>query len=211
MEIIKNNHKLLVKLMKTLLSVTIITAVFCDSVNADCYAAYYINSGCSACGAPVYNSEQKDNCSQHHKRQYSIKFCSNCKNVVSKSAEYYKRGYVDYNCLAYALGKNAPCSWEWPVKWGSGPTVEEFIYYIIDKGYSYANQAGIAYGKNIIYVYAENGRVKHFARKYTLDGKELSGYTTISKWGKASLYKTKSINPYTDTSGYGKMVLVCYK
>ena len=207
----KNKKAVTVKLMKQLLAIILIMSLFCHKVYAECYANRYYKSLCSSCSDSDYDSNQRDNCSQHHKRQYSVKFCSSCKNKMSKSVEYYKRGYVDYNCLSYALGVNSPCSWEWPPDWGAGPTVEEFIYYIIDKGYSYANQASIAFGKKIIYVYAENGRVKHFARKYTLDGKELSGYATISKWGRGALYKTKSINPYESTSGYGKMVLVCYK
>lgn len=205
-------RKIFFKIMKQLLAVILVISLFSHRVYAECYTKYYRKVGCSLCSGSDFDTSQRDSCKQKHERQYSIKLCSKHKNQESKSAEYYKRGYIDYNCLAYALGCNYPCSWEWEYEWGEiGPTIEEFIYYIIKKGYSYANQASIAYGKKIIYVYAKDGHVKHFARKYTLDGKELSGYATISKWGRAALYKTKSIDPYETSSIYGKMVLVCYK
>lgn len=200
------------RVMKVMLAVVVICAVFYSKVYGDCYKDWYRYTPCSECDDSLFSDEQRDNCPQHHKRQNGIKFCSKHKNEISKTAEYYKRGFSDYNCLSYALGYNAPCSWEWPTAWGTiGPTRDEFIEYIVKRGYNYANQASIAYGKKVIYVYEENGHIKHFSRKYTLDGKSLSGYQTISKWGRGTLYKTKSIDPYESTSGYGKMVLVCYK
>lgn len=39
-------------------------------------------------------------------RQYSYKLCSTCEKSIASNYQYYKRGYVDYNCLAYALGDN---------------------------------------------------------------------------------------------------------
>lgn len=179
---------------------------------ADCYADWYVTVSCSSCSDSQYNTSYKDSCSAKHPRQYGVKLCSTHINTMSTKATYYKRGHSDYNCLAYALGENGVQSWTWPSNWGStGPTLAQFIVYIKKKGYSYTMDASAATGKNVIYVYAVNDYIQHFSRKYTLDGQSVSGAATISKWGACSLYKTTTIDPYKSTSGYGSLVLICYK
>lgn len=178
----------------------------------DCYKIWYVDSPCTSCDDSKYNSEQTDSCSGKHKRQNGIKLCSSCKEGMSSCATYYKRGFSDYNCLAYALGKNEPQSWTWPASWGDGPTLKTFKKYISNKGYKYTTTPNEATGKEIIYVYVKEGKVAHFARKYTLDGKKVDGAKTISKWGSCSLYTTSiRNNPYTSDAPYGKMKLICYK
>ena len=177
----------------------------------DCYKSWYMYTPCSNCDDSTFNSSQRDSCLLKHKRQNGIKLCSSCRKSVSTKAKYYKRGFSDYNCLAYALGKNGVQSWEWPSSWGTGPSLSTFKKYISNKGYKYTTNKSKATGKSVIYVYALNGTVKHFARKYTLDGKSVDGAATISKWGACSLYTTSTIDPYTSGSGYGSLVLYCYK
>ena len=87
----------------------------------------------------------------------------------------------------------------------------EFKKYISKRGYKYTTDGNKATGKKIFYVYAQSGHVKHFARKYTLDGKKVSGAATLSKWGNGALYGTASTDPYNFDSGYGKLALICYK
>lgn len=176
-----------------------------------CYKNWYVTSNCSNCDDSTYNNTQTDNCSGKHSRQNGIKLCSAHLSVMSSVATYYKRGFSDYNCLAYALGKNDVQSWTWPSSWGDGPSLSTFKNWISGKGYSYTTNASFATGKNIIYVYVNNNKVVHFARKYTLDGQSVSGAATISKWGACSLYKTTNTNPYNSGSGYGTMQLICYK
>lgn len=186
-------------------------------VNAtDCYKTWYRSTSCSSCDDSTYNSDQRDSCSGKHKRQNGIKLCSTHISSISSKATYYKRGFSDYNCLAYALGKNSVQSWTWPSSWGStGPTLATFKTWISNKGYSYTTNSSKATGTNIIYVYGitSNGKtyVQHFSRKYTLDGKTVNGAATISKWGACSLYTTSTKDPYKSTSGYGNLVLTCYK
>lgn len=179
---------------------------------ADCYIVRYRYATCSNCDDTLFDSSQTDSCSAKHPRQYGIKMCESCRNGMSGQATYYKRGYSDYNCLAYALGKNGVQSWTWPTSWGSaGPTESQFIVYIVKQGYSYTYTPSNATGTDVFYVYAVNGYIKHFGRAYTLDGKKVSGAATISKWGACSLYKTSTIDPYTSSSGYGSLLLTCYK
>lgn len=182
---------------------------------ADCYKEWYKTSGCSSCDDSTYNSSQTDSCAGKHKRQNGIKLCSNHLKKISSVAKYYKRGFSDYNCLAYALGKNSVQSWVWPLKWGAGPTLGEFEKWIKNKGYKYTTNPSNATGKKIIYVYGVNkdGKiyVKHFARKYTLSGESVSGAETISKWGGCCLYSTSSKYAYNSASGYGHLILTCYK
>lgn len=201
------------KRMKLLvIAMCMICIIFVENIYAGCYANWYRISNCSECDASSYNSSQTDNCNKKHKRQNGIKLCTTHKKVISKNATYYKRGFVDYNCLAYALGINSPEGWVWPTQWKEGPDLATFRNYIRNKGYYYSKSPQTnALKKSIFYVYAENGIVKHFARKYTLDGKSVSGAATISKWGACSLYTTTSTDPYTTQSGYGKLVMVCYK
>ena len=205
----KHGKKLLVTIAMVLVfsvsSVAVVSA-------ADCYQVWYRYTSCSSCDDSLYNTSQTDACSGKHPRQNGIKLCSTHLSAVSTKASYYKRGFSDYNCLAYALGKNNVQSWTWPSSWGStGPTLSTFKTYIANKGYSYTTSASSAKGTEIIYVYAKNGYIQHFARKYTLDGKTVSGAATLSKWGACCLYKTTSTNPYTLSSGYGSLVLICYK
>lgn len=182
------------------------------AVAKDCYRKWYVNSGCWTCDDNDYNKSQVDNCSVRHPRQNGIKLCTNCKNKLSSHANYYKRGFSDYNCLAYALGTNTVQSWTWPASWKEGPSLTTFKTYIAKKGYQYTTDASKASGKNIIYVYVYNGKVAHFARKYTLNGAKVNGAKTISKWGACSLYTTDVINsPYKDAAHYGTMKLICYK
>lgn len=179
---------------------------------ADCYENWYMSSNCSKCDDSMYNTSQRDGCIGKHARQNGINLCSTHLRGISTQATYYKRGFSDYNCLAYALGNNGVQSWTWPTSWGSnGPTLSTFKSYIAKKGYSYTSNENSASGKDIIYVYSKNGYIRHFARKYTLDGKSVSGAATISKWGGCCLYKTTSTNPYTSSSEYGSLILICYK
>ena len=179
---------------------------------ADCYQSWYRNSGCSKCDDYTYNSDQTDSCPAKHKRQNGIKLCSSCLLNQSSCATYYKRGFSDYNCLAYALGKNGVQSWTWPASWGDGPTLAVFKTWIRHKGYSCTTSLSEVSGSEIIFVYVNNNKVVHFARARTLDGNAVSGAKTISKWGACSLYTTSTINnPYKASSGYGSMKLICYK
>lgn len=179
---------------------------------ADCYKNWYVTSGCSSCGDSTYSSEQTDSCYGKHKRQNGIKLCSSCLSKMSACATYYKRGFSDYNCLAYALGKNGVQSWTWPSSWGEGPTLAVFKSWIKNKGYSCTTTLTEASGDDVIFVYVNNNRVVHFSRAKTLDGNAVSGAKTISKWGACSLYTTSTINnPYKTASGYGSMKLICYK
>lgn len=196
-----------------LLAMILVASTGIESVAsaASCYTNYYRSRPCSSCDDSSFNEELTDSCSAKHPRQYGIKLCSSCRNGMSTQATYYKRGYSDYNCLAYALGYNGVQSWEWPTSWGTGPTESQFIVYIKNKGYSYTLNENNATGTNVIYVYGVNGYVKHFSRGYTLDGKKVSGAATISKWGPGSLYTTSTTYPYTAASGYGNLVMTCYK
>ena len=181
-----------------------------------CYCNWYFSSNCGACNSGSYDNTQKDSCKAKHPRQYGVKLCSSHMQGISAYSSYYKRGYSDYNCLAYALGNNGVQSWTWPASWGTaGPSLSSFESWIRAKGYNCTKNAGSASGTNIIYVYGVtlNGvtYVKHFARKYTLDGKKVSGAETISKWGACSLYTTSKTDPYTASSSYGNLVLICYR
>ncbi|MEE0884885.1 MAG: hypothetical protein U0L59_06620 [Faecalimonas sp.] len=179
---------------------------------ADCYTAWYGTLYCSSCDDSKYDTTQTDSCAGKHPRQYGLKLCSTHINSISTQASYYKRGYSDYNCLAYALGENGVQSWTWPSNWGTtGPTEVQFIVYIIKKGYSYTLDPSEATGTDVIYVYAKNGYIQHFSRGYTLGGQKVSGAATISKWGACSLYTTTTSDPYTSSSSYGELVLTCYK
>ena len=89
--------------------------------------------------------------------------------------------------------------------------MSQFVVYIKNKGYSYTMDASAATGTDVIYVYAKNNYIQHFSRGYTLDGQKVSGAATISKWGACSLYTTSTTDPYTSSSGYGNLVLICYK
>lgn len=200
--------------MKRIVIFTLFFSLVINSVvmGADCYRNWYRYSICSSCDDNDYNSSQTDSCLGKHPRQNGIKLCNNCLSNMSPVANYYKRGFSDYNCLAYALGKNGVQTWTWPTSWGnSGPTLSTFKSYIKAKGYTCTDSLTNAAGTNIIFVYASNGYVKHFARKYTLDGRAVAGAATISKWGACSLYTTKAIEPYTSSSSYGKLALICYK
>ena len=150
---------------KFVFALIIAISILGNKVYAGCSANYYIKlSSCNKCVIGDYSNDKTDNCTMHHKRQLSYLFCTDHKNMISSNAEYYKRGFTDYNCLAYALGNNKAGSWEWPVSWGSeGPTRDEFIEYIVKKGYNYSNQKNISYGKKIFCVYEKNGHIKHFA------------------------------------------------
>lgn len=189
-----------------------------SEVQAECYTKWYIKrtdlfNGCIYCDFDSYDYNWKDSCSgTQHPRQYGIKLCSTHRDKTAKGALYYQRGYTDYNCLAYVFGKTGVQSWVWPTVWDEkGPTVDEFKIYIQKMGYKCTMQQSNATGKKVFYVYAKNGRVKHFARKYKLDGSAIPGVATISKWGAASLYTTTTTDPYEATSGYGSLVLICYK
>lgn len=180
----------------------------------ECYKEFWAVYRCSSCEDTAKDSKMTDSafCSGRHGRQYGVKLCTHCKNVKSNCASFYKRGYTDYNCLAYALGRNGVQSWVWEKNWGQiGPTLDEFKKYISKRGYKYTTDGNKATGKKIFYVYAQSGHVKHFARKYTLDGKKVSGAATLSKWGNGALYGTASTDPYNFDSGYGKLALICYK
>lgn len=203
------------KITKTLvaffMTVVMVLSSTCFVKAVQCYALWYKPSDCSSCDDSAYNNSQTDSCSAKHPRQNGIKLCSTHLSNMSSSASYYKRGFSDYNCLAYALGKNEVQSWTWPSSWGYGPSLSTFKNWISEKGYKYTTNASQASGKNIIYVYVNNNKVVHFARKYTLDGQSVSGAATISKWGACSLYKTTNTNPYKSGSGYGTLQLICYK
>ena len=196
-------------------ALALICSLFVNSIYASasvCYKSNYVSSWCSLCDANTYSDTQRDSCAGKHCRQNGVKFCSTHKNGISKEANYYKRGFSDYNCLAYALGDNSPGAWEWPTSWGeSGPTTATFKKYIKAKGYTYTTNYNELSGKNVIYVYGKNGYVQHFARKYTLDGKAVSGANTISKWGAGCLYSTSSVTPYEDGCIYGSLMMYCYK
>ena len=182
---------------------------------ADCYEDWYVQTSCSRCDDSTYNTTQTDTCSARHPRQNGVKLCSSCIKSVSEHATYYKRGFSDYNCLAYALGYNGVQSWMWPLSWGSsGPTLSEFKTWIKNRGYNYtADIKRLRYlpaGTNIIHVYAKDGYVQHFARTLTLDGQYVAGANNISKWGACSLYTSNLSDPYTASSPYGSHVLYCY-
>lgn len=203
------------KLMKRLLVLSTTISIILSNSNpvkaAQCYKNWYLTSNCFNCDDSAYNASQADSCPAKHPRQNGIKLCTSHLSSMLSTASYYKRGFSDYNCLAYALGKNDVQSWTWPSTWGDGPSLSTFKNWISAKGYRYTTNASQATGKNIIYVYVNNNKVVHFARKYTLDGQSVSGAATISKWGACSLYKTTNVNPYNSGSGYGTMQLICYK
>lgn len=168
---------------------------------------------CRSCETGFDNS-QKD--SYGRSRQYGTKFCKICKNNLSKEAVFYKRGYTDYNCMAYAMGKNSKCSWMWPNEWGDKPSINTVKNYFSTKGYKVVNYDSKSWStyksKKAIFVYAKDSVVTHFARVCTLDGKFLSDTKTISKWGKGALYTTPSMDPYNGgKTPYGKCSFVCYK
>lgn len=204
------------KRYKILFMLIIATIIFntATTVKAvDCYKNWYVySSGCSNCDDSTYSSSQRDNCSGKHKRQNGIKLCSLCLSGMSSCATYYKCGFSDYNCLAYALGKNTVQSWTWPASWGYGPTLTVFKSWIKAKGYTCTTDMLEVKGNQVILVYVNNGKVVHFARTRTLDGNSIAGAKTISKWGACSLYTTSKLsNPYKSTSGYGSLKLYCYK
>ncbi len=201
------------KILVALFMVCILSIVNINVVSAaDCYRDWYRSTSCTACDDSLFNASQTDSCSGKHPRQNGIKLCTTHTKQISTQATYYKRGFSDYNCLAYALGKNGVQEWVWPDSWGyTGPTLSVFKNYISGEGYKYTTNANQATGTDIIYVYAKDGYVQHFSRAYTLDGKKVSGAATISKWGSCSLYTTSTTDPYASTSGYGNLVLLCYK
>lgn len=115
----KNRKLLVVMSMMLVFSVSGIAVVSA----AECYQAWYQYTACPNCDDSLYNTSQTDACLKKHPRQNGIKLCSTHLKAVSTNASYYKRGFSDYNCLAYALGKNGVQSWTWPSSWGStGPT-----------------------------------------------------------------------------------------
>ncbi len=201
------------KLLTVMALVLAFSTVGASVVSAkDCYKKWYKYVNCVSCDDSQYDSSQTDTCSGKHPRQYGIKLCSTHLKEMSTKASFYKRGYSDYNCLAYALGKNGVQSWLWPAEWGdAGPSLAAFKKYIENKGYTCTTSASAATGKEVIYAYSKNGHVVHFSRKYTLDGKAVSGAATLSKWGSMSLYKTTIIDPYASTSIYGYLAFICYK
>lgn len=203
-----------IKNLLGLIAMVLVVGIASETVAyaATCYREWYVTVPCSSCNDSDYNTSQTDSCTGKHPRQYGVKLCSSHINANSTQASYYKRGHSDYNCLAYALGKNGVQSWTWPSNWGStGPSQAQFIVYIKKQGYSYTMDPSKATGTDVIYVYEKNGYIKHFSRGYTLDGQKVSGAATISKWGACSLYKTTTIDPYTSSSEYGELVLTCYK
>ena len=211
----KTNHKRRIISEKIMVSLLALFLVFnTDNINANalCYKTYYItDTGCASCNDTInYDNSQKDNCLFQHSREYGIKLCYADLHVLSDYATFYKRGYVDYNCLAYALKKNSPNSWTWPSEWGQRPSVDVVKKYFKDKGYYINTNYNLNIGNDVIYVYANNGAVTHFARKYTLDGNSINGVKTISKCGAAALYTTSTIDAFSDEV-YGKPVFMAYR
>lgn len=68
---------------------------------AICHKNAYRTTACSSCDDSTYNSTQVDTCTAKHPRQNGIKLCSTHLSAMSSKASYYKRGFSDYNCLAY--------------------------------------------------------------------------------------------------------------
>lgn len=183
------------------------------------YKKYYKFVECKECEVG-YDENDKD--SKGNPRQYGVKLCDKHKEKMADNAFFYEYGYTDYNCMAYALGKNEPCSWVWPSSWGKFADVKEVTKYFKWRGYTVEDFDETKYeeykAKNAILVYGymssmyDEYKITHFARVKPLDGEELpDNQKTISKWGQAAIYTTQDINSYGVYSGYGQCVLVCYK
>lgn len=145
-------------------------------------------------------------------REYSYKTTKAQRDSIANDWTYYKRGYSDYNCLAYAMGNNT--KWYWP--WGSkNPTVKQTKdwlkskckYKIADKN----KKSGL--DKFVICVYTNNsGRVTHFSRTTKLNGKSLGNkIACVSKWGRCELFTHKTRNPYKKNGIYGELSFIAHR
>ena len=121
---------------------------------------------------------------------YSQVYANTCMDFVKKrdgTGEYYVSG--SYNCLAYALDKNAT-KWDWP--WGTrNATIQESKNYMASRGYTCSD----TYSNTCVVDYVDtSNRVCHYAR---VD----SGVVT-AKLGPAEMVQHSDIYQYFDQS-YG--------
>ncbi|MCH5265131.1 MAG: hypothetical protein J1F02_04475 [Lachnospiraceae bacterium] len=168
------------------------------------------NPSCSKCAETIKYDTSYSKDEMGYYRQYGIKFCTTHKNAISSAAVFYKRGYTDYNCLAYALKKNFVNSWDWPQEWGNKASLTDVKAYLSKNGYTYFFEPSnyLRASGDIIYIYGtDSSNVLHFARHTTLGGNALSGVAIISKWGAGSLYTNTNYSPFT--SAYGSLLGVC--
>lgn len=181
------------------------------------FRMYYRGTDCTECEWKHYDDSQKD--SYGNSRQYGLKLCDSHLKEYTKDCTFLDYGYSDYNCMAYAIGKTGPCEWEWPASWGASPTVPTVKKYFEKLGYTTEDYDednlngykekdaifvyGIKYGPQIV--------VQHFSRANALDGTDIGNNATASKWGCYAIYKTKDVDCYKRSMGYGECAFVCYK
>lgn len=178
--------------------------IFVRSENAKAVLFNYYPCFCHSC---TNSFDQSYLDSNGRPRQYGIKLCGTHLSEKSNAATFYKRGYADYNCLAYALKNNSPNAWYWPEHWGSQPSLSVVGMTLANNGYSYifpANDFSHA-GGDVIFIYGTSQNcVTHFARRTNLSGNYVSGAATISKFGVGSLYTTSNTNPFK--GDYGQLL-----
>lgn len=133
------------------------------------------------------------------------------RNEIANDWTYYKRGYADYNCLAYAMGNNT--TWYWP--WGQvNPTISEAKKWFTNNCHYWVADKNAKNGltKYVIYVYANSqGRVTHFARTTKINGEALSrGVDCVAKWGQSELFTHKTRDPYKKNGIYGSIAFIAH-
>lgn len=145
-------------------------------------------------------------------RTYSRTTTQAQRNNIANDWTYYKRGYNDYNCLAYAMGNNT--QWYWP--WGtSNPTIQQAKNWLKNKcKYKIADKdkkSGLS--KYVICVYANTqGKVTHFARTTKINGNTLGkNIACVAKWGQCELFTHKSRNPYKKNGLYGAISFIAHR
>lgn len=153
------------------------------------------------CACSIMSTFAKNNVNYiHAARTESYQTTTADRNYIANNWTYYKRGYADYNCLAYALGDTS--RWIWP--WGSSnPSTDTVKTYLKNLDYTVTSTSGSSKKKLRMVVYSLNGGVTHFSRT-------TSNTTCRAKWGACELFSHSNLDPYTNNV-YGKYCLKAYK
>lgn len=108
------------------------------------------------------------------------------RDAIANNWIYHERGYMDCNCLGYALGKTT--EWVWP--WGAAfPTLSQMSGYLNINLYSSTGNQEVA----DIYVYGSSSRVTHVAKYY--GAFPLNGLI-VAKWGQNEVFRHMTTSPY---------------
>ena len=123
------------------------------------------------------------------------------RNNIAYNWSFCSQGYLEQNCLAFALGKGVQIYWPW----SGNPTAAQAKTKLKELGYKNildAGQAG-ALPNTEIYCYVNgSGLVTHFARQVP------GTYKARAKWGQYEVFNHTTTNPYKPNY-YGPLSFRC--